>query len=128
MKINEKKLEAILALPGPKRYSHFIKVAADQRKVWGLWNDGWALASTDEGAQVFPMWPAEEYAQRCALESWATYEAREIDLDHLFDELLPDFAKSGVLVGIFPTPASRGVTPDLKQLESDLRQELSRIE
>lgn len=128
MKINEKKLEAILALPGPMRYSHFIKVAADQRKVWGLWSDGWALASTDDGVQVFPLWPAKEYAGKCAIESWASYEPREIDLDHLFDDLLPDFAQSGILVGIFPTPASRGVTPALPQLEADLRQELSRIE
>jgi len=128
MKINEKKLEAILALPGPERYSHFIKVAADQRKVWGLWNDGWALASTDNGDQVFPVWPAKEYADCCALDSWAEYESREIDLDQLFDELLPDFAQAGMHVGIFPTPGSQGVTPDLAQFEVDLRQELSRIE
>jgi len=128
MKINQKKLESVLALPGPKRYSHFIKVSADQRKVWGLWNEGWALASTDEGQQVFPLWPAMEYAHQCAIDTWANYEAREIDLDRLFDELLPDFESSGMLVGVFPTPCSHGVTPALKQLEADLRNELSRIE
>ena len=128
MIINHKKMEAILALPGPKRYSHFIKTAADQRKVWGLWNNGWALACTDDGTHVFPVWPAKKYAECCAIEDWSIYEAREIDLDQLFDELLPDFVKSGILVGVFPTPNSKGVTPDSKLLEDDLRKELSRIE
>ena len=128
MKINETKLQAILALPGPKRYSHFIKVAADQRQVWGLWNDGWALAATEDGTQVFPLWPAREYAERCAVDDWSSYGPREIDLERLFEDLLPDFAQSGMLVGVFPTPSAKGVTPDLNQLEADLRQELSRIE
>jgi hypothetical protein len=128
VRINEKQLQAILMLPGPGRYSHFIKVAADQRKAWGLWNEGWALASTNEGTQVFPIWPADVYAEKCAVENWSGYLPRAIDLDRLFDELLPDFARSGILLGIFPTPQSQGTTPDLKQFEADLRQELSRIE
>lgn len=128
MKINEKKLEAVLVLSGPKRYSHFIKVSADQRKVWGLWNEGWAMAASHENQQVFPLWPAKEYADCCALDVWSGYEAREIDLDRLFEELLPDFEETGILVGVFPTPNNMGVTPDLKQMEADLRNELSKIE
>ena len=128
MKINQKKLEAVLALPGPARYSHFIKVAADQRKVWGLWDEGWAMAKTDNGESVFPFWPAEEYAKACAVAEWSNYKPSEINLDVLFDELLPDFGRQGILAGVFPTPCSQGVTPELKLFESDLRQELGRIE
>jgi hypothetical protein len=128
MKINEKQLQAVLKLTGPGRYSHFIKLAADQRTVWGLWNEGWALASTNEGVQVFPIWPADVYAEKCAVADWSRYVPRAIDLDRLFDELLPDFAQSGILLGIFPTSQSQGITPDLRQFEADLRQELSRIE
>jgi len=128
MKINEKQLQAVLALSGAGRYSHFIKVAADQRKVWGLWNDGWALASTSEGTQVFPIWPADVYAEKCALENWSQYQPREIELDHLLGKMLPDFNQTEILVGVFPTPQSQGVTLSLNQLEADLRQELSRIE
>lgn len=121
-------IEAILALPGPKRYSHFIKVAADERCVWGLFSDGWALSGTDRGVQVFPLWPGREYAERCASGLWAGYEPREIDLDTLFDRLLPKLEESATLAGIFPTPEDQGVTPDLEQFEADLRNELARIE
>ncbi len=110
------------------RLPHFIKMAADQRKVWGLWDDGWAMAGTDDKVDVFPLWPAQEYAASCALDSWFKYQPCEIDLDSLFNELLPDFSQKGILVGIFTTPQSRSITPDLKQFESDLKQELSRIE
>ncbi|HEX4965404.1 MAG TPA: DUF2750 domain-containing protein [Thermoanaerobaculia bacterium] len=123
-----KQIEAILALPGPKRYSHFIKVAADERSVWGLFSDGWALAGTDDGGQVFPLWPGREYAERCASGSWAGYEPKEIDLDTLFERLIPRLVESATLVGIFPTPECEGVTPNLEQLEADLRNELARIE
>ena len=128
MKINPKQIEAILALPGPMRYSHFIKVAADQRKVWGLFSDGWALAATDDGEQAFPIWPANEYAALCNLDAWANYQPREIDLDALFEDLIPKLEESRTLIAVFPTPSNEGVTPDLKQLEADLRLELSRIE
>lgn len=75
MKINDKKLQSVIALPAPKRYDHFIKVVADQEKIWGLYKDGWALAETDDdNSSVFPMWPAKEYAVLCAVGDWAGYE------------------------------------------------------
>src|SRR3954464_14221334 len=102
MKINPKQIEAVTNLPGPKRYDHFIKVAADQRSVWGLFSDGWALAGTNEGEEVFPLWQAREYAELCSKDLWAGFEPREIDLDDLFDDLIPSFKETGTLVGVFP--------------------------
>jgi Protein of unknown function (DUF2750) len=128
MRLNPKQIAAVVALPGPRRYANFVKVAADQRKVWGLHAEGWALASTDEGKEVFPLWPAEEYALQCAVGEWAKFRPEEIDLDTLFDVLIPKLKATGTLVGVFPTPEDKGVTPDLAQLEVDLRSELSRIE
>jgi hypothetical protein len=128
MKINPKQIEAVLTLPGPKRYAHFIKVVADQRYVWGLYSDGWALVGTDDGKQAFPLWPAREYAERCICGEWSGYQPREIDLDTTFECLFPKLMASGTEVAIFPTPVQKGVIPGLKQLESDLREELEKIE
>lgn len=128
MKISPKQLEAVLALSGPKRYATFIKVAADQRCVWGLFSEGWALAATNEGSPAFPLWPASDYAASCASAAWSGYTPREIDLDTLFENLLPKLRETGTLVAIFPTPSDKGVMPDLRMLESDLRSELAKIE
>lgn len=128
MAMNEKKFNALLNQLGPKRHSHFVKVAADLRQVWGLHSEGWALAATNEGDKVFPLWPSREFAEACADREWSGYVPKEIDLTTLLDALIPKLRASATLAAVFPTPSNKGVTPDLSQLEADIRFELSRIE
>lgn len=124
MKVNPRQMEAVLALPGIKRFEHFIKVIADWQEVWGLYQDGWALAAADDGAAIFPLWPAKEYAQVCAANEWAGYEPRSISLIDFTEALLPKLKLDGVLPGVFFTPTSKGVTPSVDDLKSALEAEL----
>jgi hypothetical protein len=124
MKVNPKQMEAVLALPGIKRFEHFIKVIADWQEVWGLYQDGWALAAADDGTTVFPLWPAKEYAQVCAANEWSGYEPRSISLRDFTEVLLPKLKLDGVLPGVFFTPTSKGVTPSVDDLKSALETEL----
>ena len=128
MKIKPEKAQAIMALPGPKRYSHFIKVSADQRRVWGLFNDGWALYRVGDGKAAFPVWPAKEYALACATTKWKDFTPREIDLDTFLTVLLPKLRESRDSLTVFPTPDQKGVLPELETLERDLNDELGRVE
>jgi hypothetical protein len=124
MKVNQKEMEAVLALPGIKRFEHFIKVVADRQEVWGLYQDGWALAAADDGTTVFPLWPAEEYARICAANEWAGYEPRSMSLSDFTEGLLSKLKLDGVLPGVFFTPTSKGVTPSVDDLKSALEAEL----
>lgn len=124
MIINQKQVAAVIALPGNKRYEHFVKVVADREQVWGLYQEGWALAATDDGTTVFPMWPAKEYAEICAEKEWAGYIPRAISLSDFMDELLPKLMREGVLPGIFFTPSAKGVTPSVPELTNALEIEL----
>lgn len=126
MNINSKQIEAVLALPGIKRFEHFIKVVADWQEVWGLYSDGWALAATDDGTTVFPLWPAKEYAQLCAENEWKGYAPCSISLADFMDVLLPKLKADGVLPGVFFTPSSKGLTPSPDELESALDAELQK--
>ena len=126
MKLRKEQIEAVLALDGPKRYEHFIKQVADKQVVWGLYQEGWALAQTSEGQQVFPLWPSEEYAALCARDNWEGYRPKSFSLDDLLDELLPRFVEDGTLPAIFFTPQKRGVTPSIEQLRADLEDELGK--
>lgn len=126
MKINPKQMEAVLALPGIKRFEHFIKVIADWQEVWGLYQDGWALAATDDGTTVFPLWPAKEYAQLCAENEWNGYTPRSISLIDFTDVLLPKLKSDGVLPGAFFTPSSKGLTPSPDELKAALDAELQK--
>lgn len=49
LRINSKQISSILQETGAKRYKYFMRVVADQGKVWGLYDDGWALASDHKG-------------------------------------------------------------------------------
>jgi hypothetical protein len=124
MKVNPRQMEAVLALPGVKRFEHFIKVIADWQEVWGLYDNGWALAAADDGTTVFPLWPAKEYAQVCAVNEWTGYEPRSISLSDFTEGLLPKLKLDGVLPGVFFTPTSRGVTPSVDELKLALDAEL----
>ncbi len=124
LKINPKQVEAVLALPGIKRFEHFIKVIADRQEVWSLYQEGWALAASDDGTTVFPLWPAEEYAQLCAENEWKGYAPRSITLSEFKDVLLPKLKKGAVLPGVFFTPSSKGLTPSPDELRAALDAEL----
>lgn len=124
MKVNPKQIESMLALPGIKRFEHFVKVVADWQEVWGLYQDGWALAAADEGTAVFPLWPAKEYAQICAVNEWADYEPRSIDLTEFMEVLLPKLKQDGTLPGVFFTPTGKGITPSVDDLKLAIEAEL----
>ena len=128
MKINEKQIEAVISLPGHQRYEYFIKTVVDWESVWGLYQDGWALASTNDGEQVFPLWPTGEYAALCENEVWSGYAPVSIPLDEMMGELLPSLKSNGVLPGVFYTPTDMGTTPSVKQLTEDLQSELEKYE
>lgn len=125
--MNSKQVEAILKLPAPKRYDHFIKVVADRQLAWGLFAEGWALAATDEGLPVFPVWPAQEYAALCAVGDWAGYTPKEIDIEDLLYGLLPSLKKRETFLGVFSTPEDKGMLPEVSTFETDLRNELAKF-
>lgn len=126
MNRNDKKMQAILSLDGQRRYEHFVKQVADSESVWGLYNDGWALAETDDGVSVFPLWPAKEYAQLSAEGDWESFKPEEFSVYNFIDELLPNLEADGCLPGVFFTPSNRGLTPTVSQLIQDLQAEMSR--
>jgi hypothetical protein len=128
MKLHPKQIEAVIKLDGPTRYDHFIKQAADKQEVWGLYKDGWALATTDDGESVFPVWPAEEYASLCAQKEWAGYKPSSISIGEYIHELLPKLKRDNILPGIFYTSSNNGVTPTIDELVADLNLEMQRYE
>lgn len=121
-----RQFQAVLALSGAERFEHFVKVVADWQEAWGLFQDGWALASTDDVGVVFPLWPAKEYAEVCAVDQWQGYLPRSIALDDLMAILLPKLEADGVLPGIFFTPTGSGITISTDELRSALEAELAK--
>jgi len=128
MKMTPKEVEAVLQLPGEKRYEYFIKRVADANKLWGLWNEGWAMGVTNEGQRTIPVWPAAEYAESCRQGDWESYAPKSIDLQEFMEDFLPRLVREGVRVSIFDTPSESSVLVSDNDLLDDLKVELSKIE
>jgi hypothetical protein len=124
MTIDANQLKAVVTLPAPQRYEYFIKRVAQTGEVWGLYRNGWALATKDDGTLVFALWPEREFALLCAEFEWEGYEPQAFALRELLDELLPQLQQDGLLPGIFRTPGSKGVMPSPGLLRVDLQDEL----
>jgi hypothetical protein len=123
----EQRTKAILALPGLKRYEHFIKAVVDRERAWGLWADGgWALARLDDERVVMPLWPDRAFADLAAASEWSGYEPSEIPLQDLKGELLDKLEARGLGVSVFPTPEGDVVVPTLAQFRSHLIDEESK--
>ena len=125
MAINQKQIEAVLKLPAPKRYSHFIKKVVGWQKMWGLYDDGWAMSESSDGEPVLPLWPGKEYAELCISGEWSNYKPKEIELDEVFEDVIPTLREQNILPGIFYTMEHGSVNANIDELESDLKEELS---
>ena len=125
MTICDEEARRIAALPAEQRYDYFVNEVADRGEAWGLYDEGWAMAVTDEGQPVFPLWPRREYALLCATDVWDQYQARSILIDKLLNSILPGLEQENSLPGVFFLAQGRGVTPSVGELVNDLRSRLA---
>ncbi len=106
------------------RYRQFLKLAVENKLVWGLFRDGWALSRDEQGESTFPLWAEREFAERSAHGPWQGYEAAEIPLDDLLEQLLPQLARDGLKTSISPTADEPALAPSIAQLILDLEHEI----
>lgn len=124
MRISQKQIEAVSSLSRDRRYEHFIKRIVNTCEVWSLFRQDWALAINNENMTFFPLWPAREYAQLCAINEWSGYEPKLISLAQLTEEIIPELQFRKILPGIFFTPNDHGVTPSIESLIKAIETEL----
>jgi hypothetical protein len=124
MRVDTREAKAPTKRDPKARYRNFVKLAAEHRVVWGLFRDGWALSRDEKGLITFPLWAEREQAERSAKGPWQGYEAAEIPLEDLLEQLLPQLAKDDVKASLSPLADEAGLTPSIAQLIHDLEHEL----
>ncbi|WNR46870.1 DUF2750 domain-containing protein [Paenibacillus roseipurpureus] len=123
--INPKEFEAIIKLPANIRYEYFIKKVADSEEVWGLYDDGWAMSSDENGSLLIPFWPKKEFADYCAYEDWSNYKAQGISLNEFINDWLPNMSEDQRKPSIFWNRDDSAVL-EIQVLLNDLEQELEK--
>jgi Protein of unknown function (DUF2750) len=126
MAINVKQMQAILSLPAPKRYDHFVKRVVGWGCVWMLDDDDWVLAETDDGTSILPIWPDREYAERCISGDWDKCSAKSLPLEQFLDVLVPSMIEKGIEPGVFFSDEKGAINVQLHELVRDLRSEMKR--
>lgn len=124
MKVSNQELLSVINLNADNRYKYFIKKITDWDRVWGLYNNGWALAETGQNEVVLPIWPAKEFALICANSNWKSYTPESFSLSDLENDLLPSLKNDKVKVAIFYTPKDKGIVVENDKLIDDLKEEL----
>ncbi len=127
MDIN-KKIENVINLSANDRYDYFIRKVCDFEKIWGLYNDGWAMMNGNDEKQVIPFWPEKEFARICAVGKWKKYEPKSIDIYEFIDKWLLGMYKDGINIGVFCTPAGKVVIEYPHKVQADLEKELEQYE
>ena len=126
--MNPHKVKNLTSMSGADRFDYFVRKVADFHAVWGLHNEGWATAATDEGAMTIAFWPEEDAALLCATSEWSGYTPKKIELSAFLEAWLPGMKRDKVSVAVFPIPGDKGVviTPD--QMRDYLETESSQYE
>src|SRR5579884_1598964 len=120
-KLTDKEFAAVSALPGPKRYSHFVKQVADWEQVWSLRNvDGWVTSEDDNGRRTLPVWPHPRYAEACASNEWSGTAPASIVLTDWIEKWLPGMRADGLHVAVFPVSPEKSVVVSPDRLLHDL--------
>lgn len=120
--------QGVSRLSAGQRYLYFLKKVADCQSAWGLWDDGWALYRVGaETTEALPLWPAIEYAENCACDSWSRYQPKEISVDDLLSDMIPALREMGRVIAAFPNSNCQGVVRELRAFDHDLAVELSRF-
>ena len=126
---SEQEIAAVSALPGPERYSHFVRRVADWEEVWGLKNeDGWVLVEHSDGRRAMPLWPHPRYAEVMTVEAWPTCKPAEIALSDFLESWLPRMSRDGLYAAVLPTPILEGIVVEALRLRNDLEEECGRYE
>lgn len=106
------------------RYEYFIKKVADNEQLWGLYNNGWAMAEDENHQKYMPFWPKSEFAEACANGIWEGYSPKLIKLSDFINKWIPGMKNGDVKISVFYIPNNSGVIVSHDQLLENLETEL----
>lgn len=128
--MDKEELEAILGLSCEDRYDYFLDLVGEEREVWILINSEehfLKLHSDEKGAPDYlPVWPSAEFATAYA-SSDTDLTPKSIALPQFLKKWLPGLDRDGIEVGVFPGSDDSVWIMGARELEKDLREELSRF-
>ncbi|WP_158265015.1 DUF2750 domain-containing protein [Blastopirellula marina] len=115
------KFSGAVDLSGPDRVQYFIRKANEGQELWGLYVDGWADATDQDGKKGLVVFPDEQHARLCATDKWAQHSPKSIKLSSFKDRWVDKLVRMKMCVAVFPTPFDGPVFMEPTALKSSLK-------
>ena len=130
--MHPKQIENLLNLNPEQRVEFFIRYCADFEKVWGLsvGEDNWVIFKDIDGDEIFPVWPHESLAEKCAFQEHREMGAKpqSMSVYSFVEDCLTSPDLEGVYFGVFYDDKREAVVLKRDSLKSALEEELSEYE
>lgn len=114
-------------VPPHEQYKKFIETTVSQAKVYGLYNDGWALCSTPSGQQTLAIWQSKGLAQLLVNDKWADHQIQEVALIPFVEKVIPYIRQNNTHLSLNLTPEGQNVLVSGRQFLLDLKTHLYQL-
>ena len=120
MSFGRGKFAGAVDLSGPDRLQMFIRKVSESQELWGLYVDGWAEATDEDGKKGLVVWPDEQHALLCATDKWRQHSPKAIKLSSFIERWVDKLVRMRLKVAVFPTPFDGPVFVDPVTLRAEL--------
>lgn len=110
-----------------ERYDYFLSAVLEERDLWILINADehfLKIFAEDDGFEYIPLWPSAELAQAYANQD-SSLSPKKISLPEFMQKWVLGLSKDKLQVGVFPGTDGSIWLCEAKELEKDLKDELS---
>ena len=108
-------------VPPKEQYIQFLETIVAQEKVYGLYNDGWALCATPSGQQTLAVWQNKNLAQLLIRDKWADYAIEEVSLVDFVEKVIPYIRQQNTHLSLNLMPEGQNVLVSGRQMLIDLK-------
>jgi hypothetical protein len=110
-----------------EQYKKFIETTVSQAKVYGLYNDGWALCATPSGQQTLAIWQSKGLAQLLINDKWAGHQIQEVALIPFVEKVIPYIRQHNTRLSLNLTPEGHNILVSGRQFLIDLKSHLYKL-
>lgn len=110
-----------------QQYQTFIETTVAQTKIYGLYDEGWALCSTPSGQQTLPVWQSRGLAQLLIKDKWATYQVEEVSVLQFVEKIIPYIRQHHTHLSLNLGPEGQNVLVSGRQFLIDLKSYLYQL-
>jgi uncharacterized protein DUF2750 len=110
-----------------QRYDYFISLVVEERELWILVNSDKCflkIYADEDDFEYVPLWPSAELAQAYVAAD-TSLTPQKISLPEFMQKWVPGLTKDGLAIGVFPGSDGSIWHCEAKELERDLKDELS---